>query len=152
VVLCYFRSGVQLTAGRQRTRQKSSADLDAQLELEVAEDFLDKAVHIGSFQGFVFRQKIFLGEIDYETLVAQLPAGLRYHPLPEFDTVARDLALVADEETPCGTIIAEMKRACKQLADVELFDIYRSEAIGAGKKSMAFSLPKLPTRTPLHRM
>ena len=26
-------------------------------------------------------QKIFLGEIDYETLVAQLPAGLRYHPL-----------------------------------------------------------------------
>ena len=45
-------------------------------------------------------QKIFLGEIDYETLVAQLPAGLRYHPLPEFDTVARDLALVADEETP----------------------------------------------------
>ena len=50
VVLCYFRSGVQFTAGRQRTRQKSSADLDAQLELEVAEDFLDKAVYIGSFQ------------------------------------------------------------------------------------------------------
>ena len=89
-------------------------------------------------------QKIFLGEIDYETLVAQLPAGLRYHPLPEFDTVARDLALVADEETPCGTIIAEMKRACKQLADVELFDIYRSEAIGAGKKSMAFTLHFAP--------
>ena len=89
-------------------------------------------------------QKIFLGEIDYETLVAQLPAGLRYHPLPEFDTVARDLALVADEETPCGTIIAEMKRACKQLADVELFDIYRSEAIGTGKKSMAFTLHFAP--------
>ena len=89
-------------------------------------------------------QKIFLGEIDYETLVAQLPASLRYHPLPEFDTVARDLALVADEETPCGTIIAEMKRACKQLADVELFDIYRSEAIGAGKKSMAFTLHFAP--------
>ena len=89
-------------------------------------------------------QKIFLGEIDYETLVAQLPAGLRYHPLPEFDTVARDLALVVDEETPCGTIIAEMKRACKQLADVELFDIYRSEAIGAGKKSMAFTLHFAP--------
>ena len=76
--------------------------------------------------------------------MAQLPAGLRYHPLPEFDTVARDLALVADEETPCGTIIAEMKRACKQLTDVELFDIYRSEAIGAGKKSMAFTLHFAP--------
>ena len=58
--------------------------------------------------------------------------------------MARDLALVVDEETPCGTIIAEMKRACKQLADVELFDIYRSEAIGAGKKSMAFTLTFTP--------
>ena len=41
---------------------------------------------------------------------------------------------------PCGDIVAEMRRACKQLADVQLFDIYRSEAIGAGKKSMAFTL------------
>ena len=37
-----------------------------------------------------------------------------------------------------------MKRACKQLADVELFDIYRSEAIGAGKKSIAFTLHFAP--------
>ena len=80
-------------------------------------------------------QKIFLGEIDYETLVAQLPAGLRYHPLPEFDTVARDLALVADEETPCGTIIAEMKRACKQLTDVELFDIYAAKPLAPAKRA-----------------
>ena len=35
-------------------------------------------------------------------------------------------------------------RAGKQLADVELFDIYRSEAIGAGKKSMAFTLHFAP--------
>ena len=36
-----------------------------------------------------------------------------------------------------------------QLADVELFDIYRSEAIGAGKKSMAFSLSFQPDTKPL---
>ncbi|MEE0800240.1 MAG: phenylalanine--tRNA ligase subunit beta [Gemmiger sp.] len=89
-------------------------------------------------------QKIFLGELDYATLTAQLPADVRYQPLSEFPEVARDLALVADEETPCGTVIAEMKRACKQLARVELFDIYRSDAIGAGKKSMAFTLHFAP--------
>ena len=37
-----------------------------------------------------------------------------------------------------------MQRACKQLARVELFDIYRSDAIGAGKKSMAFTLHFAP--------
>ena len=58
--------------------------------------------------------------------------------------VQKAVTLVADEATPCGTIIAEMKRACKQLADVELFDIYRSEAIGTGKKSMAFTLHFAP--------
>ena len=142
--------GVELTVER-------AADV-AWLHPGIAAYILCNGVRVGSFGKLAndvqagldlprdsrANQKIFLGEIDYETLVAQLPAGLRYHPLPEFDTVARDLALVADEETPCGTIIAEMKRACKQLADVELFDIYRSEAIGAGKKSMAFTLHFAP--------
>ena len=34
----------------------------------------------------------------------------------------------------------EIARACKQVSDIELFDIYRGEQIGAGKKSMAFKL------------
>ena len=85
-------------------------------------------------------QKIFLAEIDWPALMAHRRAALRYTPLPAYPAVARDLALVADEATPCGDIVAEMRRACKQLADVQLFDIYRSEAIGAGKKSMAFTL------------
>ena len=89
-------------------------------------------------------QKIFLGELDYAALVEQLPESLHYQPLPEFPEAVRDLALVAQEETACGTIIEEMKRACKQLDRVELFDIYRSEAIGAGKKSMAFTLHFAP--------
>ena len=89
-------------------------------------------------------QKIFLGELDYAALVEQLPDSLHYQPLPEFPEVSRDLALVADEDTACGTITAEMQRACKQLARVELFDIYRSDAIGAGKKSMAFTLHFAP--------
>ena len=80
----------------------------------------------------------------YAALVEQLPEGLHYQPLPEFPEVSRDLALVADEDTACGTITAEMQRACKQLARVELFDIYRSDAIGAGKKSMAFTLHFAP--------
>lgn len=89
-------------------------------------------------------QKIFLAEIDWPALMAHRRPALRYAPIPEFDTVARDLALVADEETACGDIIAEMHRACPSLGRVDLFDIYRSEALGEGKKSMAFTLHFVP--------
>lgn len=89
-------------------------------------------------------QKIFLAEIDWPALMAHRRPALRYAPISEFASVARDLALVADEETACGDIIAEMHRACPSLGDVELFDIYRSEAVGEGKKSMAFTLHFVP--------
>ena len=37
-----------------------------------------------------------------------------------------------------------MHRAYPSLGRVELFDIYRSEAVGEGKKSMAFTLHFVP--------
>ncbi len=94
-------------------------------------------------------QKIFLAEIDWAALMAHRRAALRYVPVPEYETVARDLALVADEDTACGDIMAEMRRACPSLGEVELFDIYRSAAIGEGKKSMAFTLHFVPAGKPL---
>lgn len=87
---------------------------------------------------------IYLGELDFAALLALADPQLRYHPLPEYPEVVRDLAIVADEATTCGDLIAEMQRACKQLAHVELFDIYRGEKLGADKKSMAFTLHFAP--------
>ena len=52
----------------------------------------------------------------------------------------RDLALTVDEDRTCGEMMQEISRACKQVTDVELFDIYRGEQIGEGKKSMAFKV------------
>lgn len=37
-----------------------------------------------------------------------------------------------------------IRGACKQVGNVELFDIYRSEHIGKGKKSMAFKVDFVP--------
>ena len=45
-----------------------------------------------------------------------------------------------DEETACGDLIREIAKACPRVSDVELFDLYRGEQIGAGKKSMAFKI------------
>ena len=89
--------------------------------------------------------KIFLGEIDYNALCALLPEGMRYQPISEFATVTRDLALVVEDGMACGTLVDAIRSACKQVGDVELFDVYRSEQIGEGKKSMAFKIFFVPT-------
>ena len=73
-----------------------------------------------------------------------MPEGLRYKPISEYDTVTRDLAMVVDEDVSCGSLINEIRKACKQVGDVELFDIYRGEQLGKGKKSMAFKIDFIP--------
>lgn len=84
--------------------------------------------------------KIFLGEIDYEKMMAHTAASFRYRPISAFPPVIRDLALTVSEETACGDLMNEIARACPRVSDVELFDIYRGEQIGEGKKSMAFKI------------
>jgi len=93
--------------------------------------------------------KIFLAELDYTSLMKHVNPNFRYRPIPEFPTVLRDLALVVDETMECGTIQREIARACPQVSRVELFDIYRSEQLGAGKKSMAFKISFVPAEKPL---
>ena len=89
-------------------------------------------------------QKIFLGEIDYVAMMEQVDPHFRYQPIPEFDTVQRDLALVANEEVTCGDIVKEIRKACPRVGDVELFDVYRGDQLGEGKKSMAFTVHFVP--------
>ena len=84
--------------------------------------------------------KIFLGEIDYAKMMGHAAASFRYRPISVFPPVIRDLALTVDEETTCGDLMNEIARACPRVSDVELFDIYRGEQIGEGKKSMAFKI------------
>ena len=84
--------------------------------------------------------KIFLGEIDYQRMMGHMAASFRYKPLSVFPFVVRDLALMVQEETPCGDLMKEIARACPRVSDVELFDIYRGEQIGEGRKSMAFKI------------
>ena len=93
--------------------------------------------------------KIFLGEIDYGTMMSHMAASFRYRPLSAFPAVVRDLALTVAEETPCGDLMHEIARACPRVSDVELFDIYRGEQIGEGRKSMAFKITFDPDDKPL---
>lgn len=70
-------------------------------------------------------------------LTSQLPAP----KLSAYPAVHQDLALVVDETTPAESVrkvVAE--HAGPLLETVTLFDVYRSESLGEGKKSLAFGL------------
>ena len=88
--------------------------------------------------------KIFLAELNYQALIKHVDPNFRYQPISEHPVVLRDLALIVDEAMECGTIEKEIKKACPQVGSVNLFDVYRSEQIGAGKKSMAFQISFVP--------
>lgn len=88
--------------------------------------------------------KIFLGEINYAVLETLIPDTVRYQPISEFPEVTRDLSLVVPEDMTCGTLTEEISKACKQVGSVELFDVYRGEQIGEGKKSMSFNITFVP--------
>lgn len=58
-----------------------------------------------------------------------------------FPGIYEDLAVVVDETTTADEVLAVIKQGGgKMLAKIELFDIFRSEQLGAGKKSLAYSL------------
>ena len=88
--------------------------------------------------------KIFLGEIDYGKMMSHAALNIRYRPVPAWPEAVRDLALTVSEETTCGSLMAEIIRACPNVTDVELFDIYRGAQIGEGRKSMAFKITFTP--------
>ncbi|MBR2498315.1 MAG: phenylalanine--tRNA ligase subunit beta [Clostridia bacterium] len=84
---------------------------------------------------------VFGGEIYYSELKKYFNDKIIFKPISKYPIVERDLAVIVDEEIACASIIKCIKNAGGQnLDDVSLFDIYRGEQVGKGKKSMAFNL------------
>jgi phenylalanyl-tRNA synthetase beta chain len=63
------------------------------------------------------------------------------HDVLRFPAVNEDLAVVVNEEITADQVLQVIQRAGGNLLrNARLFDIYRGEQIGAGKKSMAYAL------------
>lgn len=61
--------------------------------------------------------------------------------LSAFPALLQDLALVVDETIPAESVRKAVAAGAGELLEhVELFDVYRSDALGENKKSLAFSL------------
>lgn len=61
--------------------------------------------------------------------------------LSSFPALHQDIALVVDEDTPAEAVRRVVEEGAGELLEsVELFDVFRGEQLGEGKKSLAFQL------------
>ena len=61
--------------------------------------------------------------------------------MPEFPPVYEDIAVIVDESVAAARVEGLIRQTGgRTVSDVRLFDLYRDEKIGAGKKSLAYSL------------
>ena len=80
-------------------------------------------------------------ELDLDALVERSGEQHEFEAVSPYPDVRQDLAFVVDEDVPAGVLLAAIQAAAgEELRSVALFDEYRGEQIGAGKRSLAFSV------------
>ncbi len=98
-------------------------------------------VHPDVCENFDIPAKTVVAQIRIDQLLGNNKPQIRYAELPRFPAVERDIAVVVDEETGAGDVLAAIKKAgTKRLVKTELFDVYRDAKLGEDKKSLAFGL------------
>jgi phenylalanyl-tRNA synthetase beta chain len=80
-------------------------------------------------------------EIDLDALLGARRRDRTFQPPSPYPPSRIDLAFVVNEDVPAGAVAATLREASGGLLeDVRLFDVFRSEALGPGRKSLAFNL------------
>jgi phenylalanyl-tRNA synthetase beta chain len=98
-------------------------------------------VHSEVQESFDLKRPVLAFMLDFDSLFALQGPVPVYRGLPKFPPVARDLALIAAQnllvEEPLDFI-----RSLEEplLEKIEIFDIFKSDSIGEGKKSIGYRL------------
>jgi phenylalanyl-tRNA synthetase beta chain len=83
---------------------------------------------------------VVVAEFDLDALRKANPTyGIT--PVADVPPVLEDIAVIVDESVPAERVASLIKQTGgKTVTQVRLFDVYRDEKIGVGKKSLAYSL------------
>ena len=90
---------------------------------------------------FSIKEKVFFADIFWDEIVTlQHQNKIIYREITKYPTVQRDLAVIVDKGISYSSIENTIKENNIQLLKrVKLFDIFESEKLGAGKRSMAIN-------------
>lgn len=86
-------------------------------------------------------EPVLLAEIGISGLISRAEHCPQTRPVPAYPFMMRDIAIVVNESVSNGDIVSAIAGInCQYLTQIELFDIFRGEGFGTGRKSMAYSL------------
>ncbi|MGZ8509079.1 MAG: phenylalanine--tRNA ligase subunit beta [Chitinophagaceae bacterium] len=88
---------------------------------------------------FDIRQPVFFADLNWDTL-SKLAASSKpaFNQIPKYPAVQRDLAMIVSSQLPYEEVEkAVQKIKINKLQGIKLFDIFKSEKLGIGKKSLA---------------
>lgn len=104
-------------------------------------------VHPEVLDQFEIEQPVIVFEIDLASVLPYLHDRIDAKSPPRFPAVEQDLAVVVDASVSAGAIQSVLE-ASPLVASARVFDVFRGERLGAGKKSLAFSIRyQVPNRT-----
>jgi len=88
-------------------------------------------------------------EVDLDDLLARVPEVVVYQDVITFPALKQDLAFVVDEPVRAGDLVAAAREAAgPELREMRVFDVYRGDQVGEGRKSIAFGVAfQSPERT-----
>jgi phenylalanyl-tRNA synthetase beta chain len=88
-------------------------------------------------------------ELDLDALLAAAPETVVYEDVITFPPLKQDLAFVVDESVEAGDLVAAAHEAAgPELRELRVFDVYRGEQVGEGRKSVALAAAfQSPERT-----
>lgn len=90
---------------------------------------------------YKFKQAVFVAEVDFGALLLAERAEVRYHPLPKFPTVVRDIALLVDTSVTFAALEEAIHAlGIPELVSVRVFDLYAGKELPPGKHSLALSM------------
>ncbi len=137
-----------LTARKVKNFQFRAAEDPRFLKGHCAEVLVNKRV-AGVFgevvpaltKGMRLSTPLFVAMIQLKELLTAEERTLLYDPISQFPSTSRDVAFIAPKELEHRIVVDFIQKAhLPNLERVELFDIFEGEAVGEGRKSMAYSL------------
>ncbi len=97
------------------------------------------ALHPSVQKALGLAKETFVFECELEHISKQIT--VKYQKISKFPSVQRDISITVAEETPIAEIMDLIGKTTPDvLYNLELFDVYRGEAIDLGKKSLALGL------------
>ncbi|MBK7433406.1 MAG: phenylalanine--tRNA ligase subunit beta [Chitinophagaceae bacterium] len=92
-------------------------------------------------EGFDIKQPVFYACLDWDILIKNhQKLKIRFQDIPKYPAVQRDLAIVVDRSLQYEAVEkTTLDARISKLKTVNLFDVFESEKLGPGKKSMAIS-------------